>query len=100
MSSIASVWNQTQQPGYVFTEKDWNHQAEAECTKLGKETPGRIIYSASKNAGERVFWEWREKNNPTFAMSAVNPVYVLLFFYASIVLISNVSISNQQRILI
>lgn len=73
MSSIAAVWSHDK-PGYTFTEKDWNHGAEEEAKKLGKNTPGPVIYSASKNAAERVFWEFRDEKKPKFAMTAVNPV--------------------------
>ncbi|KAI8939711.1 hypothetical protein NX059_003463 [Plenodomus lindquistii] len=75
MSSVASVKNSHPAP-YTFTEKDWNDYAEAMCKKHGTNTPGPVIYSASKAAGERAFWKWRDENKPGFAMAALNPVYV------------------------
>ncbi|KAI8939710.1 hypothetical protein NX059_003463 [Plenodomus lindquistii] len=76
MSSVASVKNSHPAP-YTFTEKDWNDYAEAMCKKHGTNTPGPVIYSASKAAGERAFWKWRDENKPGFAMAALNPVMVM-----------------------
>ncbi|KAF2466761.1 NAD(P)-binding protein [Lindgomyces ingoldianus] len=76
ISSIAAVKNQSQPP-YTFTEKDWNDFAEAECERLGKETPGPIIYSASKVGAEKMFWKFRDEEKPGFTMTAINPVFVI-----------------------
>lgn len=76
MSSIASVKNM-HEPPYTFTEKDWNDYAEELCEQKGTETPGPVIYSASKVAGERAFWDFRDEKKPNFTMTAINPVYVL-----------------------
>jgi nucleoside-diphosphate-sugar epimerase len=73
MSSIAAIKTQDPPP-YTFTERDWNNFAEAEVARLGKATPGPIIYAASKAASEKAFWKFRDENTPSFAMTAVNPV--------------------------
>jgi nucleoside-diphosphate-sugar epimerase len=73
MSSIASVKN-ANPPPYVLTEKDWNDVAEGEVKRLGKDTPGPMIYSASKVAAEKAFWQFRDEKKPAFTMTAVNPV--------------------------
>lgn len=86
MSSIASVKSSHPAP-HTFTENDWNDFAEKMCEEQGTETPGPVIYSASKVASERAFWEVKEKNKPTFTMASVNPVYGpynLLAFFAHI----------------
>jgi nucleoside-diphosphate-sugar epimerase len=73
MSSIAAIKNASPPP-YVLTEKDWNDVAEAEVKRLGKDTPGPFIYSASKVAAEKAFWAFRDAKKPAFTMTAVNPV--------------------------
>ncbi|ORY09777.1 hypothetical protein BCR34DRAFT_366207 [Clohesyomyces aquaticus] len=74
-SSIAAIKNLAEAP-YTLTEKDWNDAAEVACEKMGKDTPGAIIYSASKAAGEKAFWKFREEVKPKFTMTSVNPVFV------------------------
>lgn len=66
-----------QPPPYTFTEKDWNDWAEKICEEQGSETPGPVIYSASKAAGERAFWGFRDQKKPKFTMAAINPVFVI-----------------------
>jgi nucleoside-diphosphate-sugar epimerase len=75
MSSIAAV-RSSHPPPYTFTEKDWNDFAERMCEDKGKETPGIVIYAASKVAAEKVFWEFKKENEEKlgFGMSSVNPV--------------------------
>ncbi|KAH7401533.1 putative NAD dependent epimerase/dehydratase [Pyrenochaeta sp. MPI-SDFR-AT-0127] len=76
MSSIASVKSSHPAP-YIFTEKDWNDFAEKICEEQGSEAPGPVIYSASKVASEKAFWEFHAKNKQTFTMASVNPVFVI-----------------------
>ncbi|KAH7394167.1 putative NAD dependent epimerase/dehydratase [Phaeosphaeria sp. MPI-PUGE-AT-0046c] len=76
MSSIAAV-RSSHPPPYTFTENDWNDFAEKMCEAKGKETPGIIIYAASKVAAEKAFWEFKESEKPKFAMASVNPVFVI-----------------------
>lgn len=73
MSSIAAV-RSSHPPPYTFTENDWNDFAEKMCEAKGKETPGIIIYAASKVAAEKAFWKFKEEEKPAFAMASVNPV--------------------------
>jgi nucleoside-diphosphate-sugar epimerase len=72
ISSIAAV-AQPHDPPYTYTEHDWNTWAPEEADRLGKDTPGRIIYVASKAKAEMAFWKFKEDNKPKFAMTAVNP---------------------------
>lgn len=76
LSSIAAVKN-VHLPPYAFTEADWNDIAEAKVAELGKATPGPFIYSASKVAAEKAFWQFRDEKKPAFAMTAINPVLVI-----------------------
>jgi nucleoside-diphosphate-sugar epimerase len=62
---------------YTFTEADWNTVAEDAVKKLGKATPGPVIYSASKVAAERALWKFRDEHKPKFTVTAINPWYVL-----------------------
>jgi nucleoside-diphosphate-sugar epimerase len=73
MSSIAAM-RSSHPPPYTFTEKDWNDFAEKVCEEKGTETPGPIIYAASKVAAEKAFWEFNTEKKPHFAMASVNPV--------------------------
>ncbi|KAF2121839.1 putative NAD dependent epimerase/dehydratase [Lophiotrema nucula] len=75
-SSIAAIKN-SNPPPYVFSEKDWNDVAEEVVKEKGKDTPGPLIYSASKTAAEKAFWEFQKEKNPPFTMTAINPVFVI-----------------------
>jgi nucleoside-diphosphate-sugar epimerase len=77
MSSIASTRPATEPP-YKITEKDWNDFAEQLCEEHGTNTPGPVIYAASKAAGERAFWKFQDDKKPSWSMASVNPVYVPL----------------------
>ncbi|KAH7138109.1 hypothetical protein B0J11DRAFT_513605 [Dendryphion nanum] len=76
MSSIAAVLNGSPPP-YKLSEKDWNNFAEGMVEAQGKETPGPIIYVASKAAAEKAFWAFRDEKKPSWSMTAVNPVFVI-----------------------
>lgn len=73
LSSIASILNM-QPPPYTLTEKDWNNWAEAKVAEMGKDTPGPVIYAASKAAAEKAFWAFKKEKTPAFAMVALCPV--------------------------
>ena len=73
MSSVAAVASEKQGP-YVFTEKDWNTGALGLIEKLGKKSPGPLIYAGSKVASEQAFWKFRDEKKPQFSMTAINPV--------------------------
>ncbi|KAF4345933.1 dihydroflavonol 4-reductase [Fusarium beomiforme] len=77
MSSIASIINGSKEAPARFTESDWNDDALAAVKKLGKQSPSPLIYAASKVAGERAFWKFRDERKPSFAMTALNPAYVM-----------------------
>ncbi|PSN62799.1 NAD(P)-binding protein [Corynespora cassiicola Philippines] len=76
MSSIAATVPSTPPP-YTITEADWNITALDQVSRLGNQTPGPVIYAASKTAAEREFWSFRDAHNPPFSMTAVNPVFVI-----------------------
>lgn len=61
-----------------FTEGDWNDAAVKTAQELGKDTPGRLIYAASKTAAERAFWSFHQETQGQrlFSMTAVNPATV------------------------
>jgi len=63
-------------PPYIYTERDWNDVSEAKVAELGTKTPGGQIYFASKTAGEKAFWKFKDENKPIFSMTAVNPCFV------------------------
>lgn len=65
--------NSPEPEGCVITEANWNNFAEAEVQRLGTQSPGSLIYSASKMAAERAFWKFRNEKKPPFAMTAINP---------------------------
>jgi nucleoside-diphosphate-sugar epimerase len=73
MSSIAAITAIDQQMPHRFTEADWNDAALTAVKKLGKESPSPLIYTASKVAGERAFWKFRDERKPSFTMTALNP---------------------------
>ncbi|KAK1833421.1 hypothetical protein QBC39DRAFT_346020 [Podospora conica] len=75
MSSIASVAT-PREDDYTYTEADWNTFAENAVKEMGKETPGFVIYAASKVAGERALWKFRDEHKPKFTVTAINPCYV------------------------
>jgi nucleoside-diphosphate-sugar epimerase len=57
----------------IFTEEDWNTQAEAQMREDGDEAHGHVIYAASKVASERAFWAWVKDKKPPFAATALCP---------------------------
>ncbi|KAF2838694.1 NAD(P)-binding protein [Patellaria atrata CBS 101060] len=75
-SSIVAI-RSLKKPPYTLTESDWNTFSEGEVSRLGSAAPGPQIYSASKTAAERAFWEFKDVERPTFDMSAINPVFVI-----------------------
>lgn len=52
-------------------------EAEATVAELGRNAPGAVIYAASKTAAEKAFWAFRDERKPSFAMTALNPVYAI-----------------------
>ena len=72
MSSMAAIRGD-QPPPYRFTEADWNDVSEQAVEKLGGAAGPGHIYRASKTAGEKVFWAFRDEKKPRWTMTAVNP---------------------------
>ncbi|KAF4637385.1 hypothetical protein G7Y89_g685 [Cudoniella acicularis] len=75
MSSIAAILS-PRDPGYIYSEKDWNEKSQQEVARLGSGATGYDIYAASKTAAEQAFWKFRDNKKPSFAMTAVNPTFV------------------------
>lgn len=73
MSSVAAIRGSKEAP-YVYTEKDWNDQSEKLVAEKGADAGWGPVYSASKTAGEKAFWAFRDKFRPDWTMAAVNPV--------------------------
>ncbi len=80
MSTISAVFSPTKPAGHVFTEADWNDVAEQEVRRLGRNSPGYVIYQASKTAAERAFWRFGRETGAGFGMTALCPAYVTPFF--------------------
>ncbi|KAF9731291.1 hypothetical protein PMIN06_010778 [Paraphaeosphaeria minitans] len=76
LSSIVAIMSGNPAP-YTYTEKDWNNWAEPTVAAKGKDTPGVVIYCASKAAAEKAFWKFREDNKPAFTQTSLNPVFVI-----------------------
>jgi nucleoside-diphosphate-sugar epimerase len=74
-SSVAAILG-GHEPGYSYTEQDWNTVAEAEVASNGKNTPGPFIYAASKTVSERTFWEFKKTFEPGWKMGTLNPSWV------------------------
>ncbi len=73
MSSIVAVLTAPTDEPRVLTEADWNDWAEGIAAARGSDTPGPVIYSASKAAAEKAFWRFRDERKPAFTMTAINP---------------------------
>ncbi|KAI1119113.1 NAD(P)-binding protein [Nemania sp. NC0429] len=75
MSSTSAVRSAVPGPA-VFTEKDWNTQAEDNVREAGDEAFGHVIYAASKVASERAFWDWMKEKKPPFVATSLCPCWV------------------------
>jgi nucleoside-diphosphate-sugar epimerase len=73
MSSVAAIRNTGAKPR-VYTEADWNDQDPSLVTEQGSKASGAVIYCASKAQAEREFWKFRKERQPSFTMTAINPV--------------------------
>ncbi|KAI5917296.1 hypothetical protein F4810DRAFT_62281 [Camillea tinctor] len=73
MSSIAAIRSFAH--GGVFTEADWNTEAEEAVRELGPAAPVVTVYTASKVAAERAFWDFVERRDPGFSATALHPVW-------------------------
>ncbi|KAF3937826.1 Dihydroflavonol-4-reductase [Dactylella cylindrospora] len=76
MSSVVAILDLSVQAPHVFTESDWNQSAYPLSLKLGKDTPGPVIYLASKTEAERAIWKFRDEEKPDFNVISINPAWV------------------------
>lgn len=65
--------------GYVYTEKDFQDGAVDAFINLEKGDPlaSSSAYIASKVKAEQAVWQWRDENNPPFAVSMIIPHNIL-----------------------
>ncbi|KAI1129216.1 NAD(P)-binding protein [Nemania abortiva] len=75
MSSVAAMRTRAAPPA-ILTERDWNTHSEEEVKEAGDKAFGHLIYAASKAASERAFWGWIRERQPSFAATALCPVWV------------------------
>lgn len=80
MSTISAIFSPSKPADHSFTEADWNDAAEEEVRRLGKNSPGYVIYQASKTAGEREFWSFGKETDAPFGMTALCPAWVNSLF--------------------
>lgn len=76
MSSAAAVFDVPTEPG-VYSEKNWNTTSEPAVAQLGSEAGGLHAYCASKTAGERAFWKFRDERKPSFTMTTFQATYFI-----------------------
>jgi nucleoside-diphosphate-sugar epimerase len=79
--SVAAILNASlRQAPHTYTEEEWN-EADADTVGKAKETgeqlPGMTIYRASKTLAERAVWDFVKEEKPKFAVTVINPTYVL-----------------------
>lgn len=72
MSSLAAI-RPSGLEVFNISEADWNTKSVKMVEELGKQTPGFVIYAASKTASEKILWKWRDEQKPTFSVTALNP---------------------------
>ncbi|KAJ6263038.1 Dihydroflavonol-4-reductase [Drechslerella dactyloides] len=79
MSSVVAVVNPREpafKPPHVFDETNWNDASYQAIKQLGKNSPGPLIYGASKNESERAVWRFRDEEKPSFSVVSINPGWV------------------------
>ncbi|KAK0713688.1 hypothetical protein B0T26DRAFT_742245 [Lasiosphaeria miniovina] len=76
MSSVVAILSPKEGDEIVYTEADWNTASLDTLAEQGKNTPGHIIYYASKTAAEQALWAFRDKQHPKFSVTALNPCFV------------------------
>jgi nucleoside-diphosphate-sugar epimerase len=80
VTSSAATIIDPKPPGYVFTEADFavNATNVAEANRAeGKDTPGHVLYPASKQAAEKAVWAFRDEKKPHFAISTIHPTVTI-----------------------
>ncbi|KAI8624357.1 NAD(P)-binding protein [Xylariaceae sp. FL1651] len=76
VSSAAALFD-TPLEARLYNEKDWNTASEGIVKREGKDAGGFHAYLASKTAAEKLFWKYRETHRPPFAMTALQPTYII-----------------------
>lgn len=79
MSSLAAI-KPSGEDTWSLTEENWNDKSLETVHRLGKDTPGFVIYGASKTMAEKTLWKFVEENKVGFTATALNPWYVFAFF--------------------
>ncbi|PWN86503.1 NAD(P)-binding protein, partial [Acaromyces ingoldii] len=76
-SSFAAVTDlnagDTQRPGYVYTEKDWNPATYKEAAAATGPMAGVFAYYASKKLAEKAAYDFVKENKSTFEIASINP---------------------------
>ncbi|QSZ33618.1 hypothetical protein DSL72_005186 [Monilinia vaccinii-corymbosi] len=78
-SSVAAVVNLVDE-AYTFTESDYASKSLAKAQldlKEGRQSPGGILYGASKTAAEQAVWKFRDEQKPKWALTTINPSVVI-----------------------
>ncbi|KAM7190842.1 hypothetical protein V8F33_009265 [Rhypophila sp. PSN 637] len=75
MSSLAAI-KPSGQDTWDLDENVWNDTALEMVEGMGKNTPGFVIYGASKTVAEKTLWKWRDENKPSFTVTALNPCFI------------------------
>ncbi|KAI0133230.1 NAD(P)-binding protein [Hypoxylon sp. NC0597] len=76
MSSAGAIFDVPPEPG-VYSEKSWNTTSEPAVEKLGRDAGMLHAYCASKTAGERAFWRFRDERKPSFGMTTLQATYFI-----------------------
>jgi nucleoside-diphosphate-sugar epimerase len=92
-SSFASILDPKKglNPGYVYSEKDWNPMTHEEALK--DPSSG---YRASKTFAEKAAWDFVEKEKPNFTLTTMCPPLVLGPIIPSLQSLSSLNTSNQR----
>ncbi|EJU00054.1 D-lactaldehyde dehydrogenase [Dacryopinax primogenitus] len=65
-------------PGYTYSDKDWNEYAVNEVKTKGDKAPGYLVYFAAKTLAEQEAWKWygQHKREIRWDMATILPPYV------------------------
>ncbi|KAJ3039262.1 methylglyoxal reductase (NADPH-dependent) gre2 [Rhizophlyctis rosea] len=75
-SSFAALAHPAE-PGYKFTEADWNDWAIKEVNEKGAtNVDAGVAYRASKSEAEKAAWNFIKEKQPKFDVATINPVFV------------------------
>lgn len=78
-SSAWAAWAPQLGVKSVVTEESWNEEAVRITAdkKLSRQEKGRSPFMTSKVRAEKAFWDWVEKNKPSFRVNAILPDTVI-----------------------